>query len=143
MDNLSIPYRILRHDKVVTMEDVRNVTGISYDLMAKTLVVKVRDLLYQVVLLGCERLDKHKLAAYLDVKKSDIELLAKEVIEQTIGIQVGAIPPFGLGLPVVIDQRIATLDIVYCGFGSVNTSLEIQAADLVRVSHGKVADITV
>jgi len=123
------------------MDDVQGVLGISYELMAKTLIIQVKDQLYEVVVPGGKRLDKRKLAVCLGTSKKDIDLLPKEVVESRINVPVGAIPPFGLNLPVVIDQEIASRDLIYCGFGSNNTSLEVKAADLIRVANACVAEI--
>lgn len=136
-----VEYSITMHNKVVTMADVERTLGISYDQMAKTLIVDVKGELYEVVLQGNDRMDRRKLAECLKTSRKDIDFPSKGVIEEKLGIEVGGIPPFGLGLPVVVDQKLTALDFVYCGCGSVTSTLKIKVKDLVEVANAQIADV--
>lgn len=137
-----IDYEVLRHEPVVTIDDVKRVLKIPYDQMAKTLVVGVGDQICQAILSGYNRLDRKKLAQTLGVSQRSVDMFSREKVTEKIGIPIGAIPPFGLGYKVVLDERLLGQDWIYCGFGSLTSSLKIHPQDLVSIAGAVVADIT-
>ncbi len=141
LDESNINYDIIEHDNVVTIDDVERVLGISRDVMVKSLVLRSPNGVVIVGISGSSRLDKRKLAAALGVSKSSLDMLPKEVVEKEVGVPIGAIPPFGLGYKVVLDQKLLSVQKVYCGFGSLTKSLKIGSKDLKNISKALVKDV--
>jgi prolyl-tRNA editing enzyme YbaK/EbsC (Cys-tRNA(Pro) deacylase) len=55
----------------------------------------------------------------------------------------GGVVPLPIhGASVVFDQRVMELGTIYCGSGRTDATLEILAADLVRIAGGRSADLT-
>jgi len=67
---------------------------------------------------------------------------AGEVLDIT-GYRPGAVPPCGLALdlPVVVDERLFEVDVVYCGGGTTSTMLKIRSDDLRDALEAQVAVI--
>lgn len=65
-----------------------------------------------------------------------------EVLERT-GYPVGAMPPVALRnpLPVIVDVRVAALEVAIAGGGRIDALLRITPAEILRVTGAKVADI--
>lgn len=139
---LGVSYDVYAHEPVVTIDDVERVLKIPKTAMVKSLIVKVRNVLYVVSLLGNQRLDKKKLARALGISRNHIDLLDRKEVEQSLGIPVGAIPPFGLGIPAILDSCILREKKVFCGFGSLTESMLISSDDIARISKAIVADIS-
>lgn len=134
-------FEILKHEPVLTMADVKRVLGVSLAQTAKTLVVKAADRIYLVAIPGDERLDKRKLAKLLGVSQKHIDLLSREAVEESIGLPLGAIPPFHPDHPVVMDAKLLGLPKLFCGCGSHTESLSVNPAELQAVSKAVTGDI--
>lgn len=143
LETRGIGFRVISHEPVLTMEDVKRVLRVELEETAKTLVVKAGGRMFLVVVPGNHRLDKKKLARLLEVSRKSIDMLPREEVIKETHLEPGAIPPFGLGLPVVIDLSLLAKHWIYCGFASHVESLQINPKDLQVVSQAIVGDISV
>lgn len=89
---------------------------------------------------GTSRVDYPRLAALVGVNRRDLFLLSPEEVQKHLGVEPGSISP--LSLPgevlVLIDDDVpAILSTIYCGIGRPDRTLEITAADLVRLTGGR------
>ena len=134
-------FEILTHEPVLTMADVERVLGVSLDQTAKTLVVKVADQIYLVAIPGDARLDKRKLAMLLGISRKHIDLLSAAAVEESIGLPLGAIPPFHPDHPVVMDAKLLGLSKLYCGCGSHTASLVVNPVELRTINAAVAGDI--
>jgi|SRR3989338_5312796 len=137
-----IVYTVYVHEPVVTIEDVERVLKIPKTAMVKSLVVKVHDTIYIAAVLGSQRLNKKKLSHVLGISRNHIDLLERKEVEEALGMPIGANPPFGLGIPAILDLRILGEKKIYCGFGSLTESIMISSKDIARISKAIVADIS-
>lgn len=137
-----IPFRVLTHSSVVTIEDVENILGIKPELMAKALVVKTSDGFAVAVIPGNCQLSKKDLAKLSGYSRSSLDMVRREEVEKITGLPLGSIPPYGLGFPVFMDEKLLTHKLVYCGIGSLTQTLEISPIELYRLSGAKTGSIT-
>lgn len=137
-----IAFKVITHNPLFTMDDVVRELNIPEQAAAKTLLVNISGSgLFRVVLQGKARLDFRRLALVLKVPKTSIRFASRDIIERT-GFTVGAIPPFGGGLPTCIDQSLLSQDILYCGAGDNNKTFSLRPEDVVSLSSALIADIT-
>ena len=90
-----------------------------------------------------DRVDYKKLAAALGVNRRSLRSVSPGDVERELGFQVGGIGPFALrdGVQVVFDEACSDLGKVFCGAGINTVTLEIDVADLIRLSAAIVAPI--
>lgn len=134
LDRGNIPYEILSHDPVRTMEDVVGVLKAPLAETAKTLVVRCKGELIFAVIPGDKRLSKKMLADALSVGKGQLDMLSPEKVEVATGIPLGGIPPFGLDGCVVMDEELLRQKQIYCGFGSLTSSLRVSPKDIQKIA---------
>ncbi len=135
LESHGVSYEVINHPDVVTTDDVQRELGISHDRMVKAIVLKDKrsgDLLL-AALPGNKRLSRAKVAQAFGLSRSQVDLAPTEEVEQRLHVQIGAIPPFGLDLPVAFDSAISA-ETVYCGLGTRSASLKLKLADLIFVS---------
>lgn len=137
-----VVYQILQHEPVVTIADVERVLKVPLVATVKALVVQTASGPIVAAIPGNRRLNKQKLAVVLGQGRKQLDLLRPEAVERLIGLPIGAIPPFGLGLPVVMDSLLLRQEQLYCGLGTNDQSLVILAADLTKLAHANVSDIS-
>lgn len=86
-----------------------------------------------------DRIDYKKLAAGLGVSRSDLVAAAPDEVEQ-LGFQVGGVGPFPPDdqTRVVFDESVMSLEVVCCGSGKNDLTLEMGTGDLLAFSKGQV-----
>ena len=141
LDQKGITYEVVCHEPVRSMDDVLRVLKVPLAQTAKTLVVKYKNELILAVVPGDKRLSKKLLAAVLHVGRGQLDLLAQEEVELKTGMPIGGVPPFGIADRVVIDENVMRQEQIYCGFGSLTSSLKISPKDIQRLSPATVGSI--
>lgn len=142
LDQDNTLYEILFHDPVRTMEDVVRVLKVPLTQTAKTLVVRCKGELIFAVIPGDKRLSKKMLAEVLSVGKGQLDMLSPEKVEAVIGIPLGGIPPFGLGGRVIMDEDVMKQCQIYCGFGSLTSSLKVFPKDIQKITGATISGIS-
>jgi Cys-tRNA(Pro)/Cys-tRNA(Cys) deacylase len=79
------------------------------------------------------------LAALVGVNRRDLAPLSPDEVREFLGVEPGSVSPLSLlgDAVVLIDDDVLTiLPTIYCGIGRPDRTLEIAAADLVRLTGG-------
>lgn len=109
----------------VSVEDVVRLSGglVKEEEIIKTLIVKIRGGEF----VGCILQGKDRL------KREVIDRLAtKEEVLKIAGVEVGAVCPILLGVPVIIDKKVMNLKKVNMGSGDHLKGLEMYFSDLLK-----------
>lgn len=116
-ERLRIEYRMVHHGPVSSAEEAAQKRGISIDQLAKTLVVRVEEGSYVMVLVPGDRgMDYKKLRAHLGVRRLTMPD-PTEALAAT-GYERGTITPLGAGdWPVLIDPLLMEHDEISLGAG--------------------------
>lgn len=90
---------------------------------------------------GIVRIDRARLATAAGTE--GLRLAGPETVLAVTGYPSGGVAPVGhaTAVPVVIDQRVMALPLVYGGAGSESTLLAISPADIQRLTNAIVAGI--
>lgn len=90
---------------------------------------------------GTGRVSRRKLADYTGLR--GLKLAKPDVVREITGFDVGAVPPVGhaTSVPVVIDERVLQLDVIYGGSGETDTMLKIAPTEIHRLTDAQVAEI--
>ena len=137
-----ISYEVLSHDPVQTMEDVIRVLKVPLAQTAKTLVVRCKEELVLAVIPGDKRLSKKMMADALGVGRGQLDMLSPEKVESLTGMPLGGVPPFGIEGRVVIDKDVMRQEQIYCGFGSLTSSLKVSPKDIQRIAGATISSIS-
>jgi Cys-tRNA(Pro) deacylase len=136
--------RIIIFDKpTTTVSEAENVLGISCERIIKSMVfIDDKGLPILAIVTGDKKIDMKKLAKECEVK--EVRLANPIEVKKFTGYEVGATPPFGFKNPIktIIDPKVLEFDKVYGGGGAMNALLEINTKDLLKLTNGKIADIS-
>ena len=129
-------------DGTRTAADAARAIGCAVDQIVKSLVFIADAQPVLVLTSGGNRVDVVKVgreAGAVAVRKAD----AGEVRAAT-GYAIGGTPPFGHAreLPVLVDRDLTRFEVVWAAAGTPRHVFPIAPADLVRVSGGRVADVS-
>jgi prolyl-tRNA editing enzyme YbaK/EbsC (Cys-tRNA(Pro) deacylase) len=125
-----------------TAQDAARAIGCAVDQIVKSLVFIADTTPVLVLTSGGNRVDVVKVGketGSAGVRKAD----AEEVRAAT-GYSIGGTPPFGHArkLLVLVDRHLTGFDVVWAAAGTPRHVFPIGPADLVRVTGGRVADVT-
>jgi Cys-tRNA(Pro) deacylase len=127
-------------DGTKTAEDAARAIGVDVGQIVKSLVFSVDGTPTMALVRGDRRLDEAKLAAAtggLRVARMDAP-----AVREATGFSIGGVPPIGHSLPVYVDTSIAAYDQVWAAAGTGTHVFPISPADLFRVTHGKLCDLS-
>jgi Cys-tRNA(Pro)/Cys-tRNA(Cys) deacylase len=139
-----VAYALHRHEAVQTVADVEEKLPHLTARMLKTIAFRLRNGRYVLVgLRGYDRIDYRKLARELGINRRDVATLSPLEVAAELGFEVGGVGPFALRPDVLLlfDRRLSQMQTVFCGSGCNTETVEIVFADLLAVSHGRMADL--
>lgn len=144
LNELGIVYRLLLHERARTVEEAAAQRGVPQEQVVKTLLVRQPDGRHVLALVrGDKRLSLKKLARVLGVKV--LEMAPAPDVPRITGYQIGAVAPLGLrrgDVPIYVDLHILQQPRVSVSAGRHDAGLELESADLIRATNGRLADIT-
>ena len=138
-----IAFSLHPHPKLVSFEDAKAVLPFDPAAMVKALVFRLPDKRYLIVAMRvAERADYKKIADAVGVRRADLRAAQPDEVLADLDMQQGGIVPLPVeGALVLFDRGVAGLGTIYCGTGRNDLTLEIAAADLIRVAGGRLADV--
>ena len=140
-----VPFTIHEHVVARTVADALERLPFSPDAYLKTVAFRLKAGGWVLAALrGADRVDYRGLAAALGVGRRDLhQMTAEEVaadLECPVG-GVGPVPPNDQTRTVFDARAVVELDVVYCGAGRPDRTLEVRLADLLAACDGVVAPI--
>ena len=137
-----VDYRLHSHAPTVSFEDARARLPFDPRASVKALAFRLPDGAYAIVgLRGADRADYKTIASALGIRRADLRLAETADVERDLGMQIGGIAPLPVaGATVLIDKRVLELEVVFCGAGRNDSTLEITPGELVRIGQALVGD---
>ena len=111
----------------------------------KTIAFKVKDDGWVLVGVPCyKRIDYRKVAAVLGINRRQLRSLSPQEVRDELGFEVGGVGPVPTqsSVRVIFDRNLMDAGTIYCGSGKNTRTLEIDFADLLRVTGGLIHPIT-
>lgn len=135
-----IPHRLVGYGQVRSAEEAAKARGIELSALVKTLVIRVEDGAYVLVLIpGDHGLDYPKLRGHLGVRR--LTMPDPEEAKAATGYERGTITPFGAGdHRVLIDQRLLAQDEISLGSGAHGWAIHLPPDTLLELG-AETADI--
>ena len=141
VERSSLPFSLHEHAPTRTMEDASQNLSFEVARIVKTVAFRKRNgRLVLAALQGIRRVDYPRLAALVGVNRRDLAPLSSEEVRELLGVEPGSVSPLSLlgDASVLIDDDVLTIKpTIYCGIGRPDRTLEIAAADLVRLTCGR------
>lgn len=129
-----IPFRLHEHPPARTEAEL-HLTGLDIDTSAKTLAFTLPDERFVLAAIpGRARLRYGKLARALGVARAALRPMLADELRQ-LGMTPGGVTPVCADPRVVrvLDRSLLDHPVLYCGGGTPELTIEIAAADLVRL----------
>ncbi len=127
-----------------TVAEAARALGVDTEMIIKSLLFMADDQPLLVINNGPARVDRKKLAAYLGLSRKRVKFATPEKALQITGYVVGSMPPFGHRQPLrtLVDSSSTELETVYGGGGDIDAMMRVSLAELIRVSHADLADLS-
>jgi Ala-tRNA(Pro) deacylase len=138
-----VEFEPLLHERTETASAEARALGITPGAVAKTLVLAIPEGRVRAVLPASERLDLHKVCAFLRLARKDVDFLSEEELARDYpGFELGAVPPFGGPADrVLVDTRVVDHELVVVEAGTHDTSLRLRTNDLTSLTRADVLDL--
>lgn len=92
---------------VGTIEEVSKYLEEDKEKFVKTLIYKVDNKFYGILVKGCNEVNEAKLKKAL--KAQEVSLADASSVEEITGAKIGFAGPIGLGIPIIIDNEVANM----------------------------------
>ena len=135
-------FKVHRHAPLISYEDARSALPFDPARMVKGLAFRAPDGRYAIVALrAADRADYKRIADALGIRRADLRMATAEEIAADLDMQVGGIVPVPVNSAhVLIDRAVLDLDVIVCGSGRNDATLELATRELLRVAAGTVGD---
>lgn len=128
-----------------TSQEAADLLGVTIKEIAKTIVIIIEDKGFLALLPGNKKLRQKALRKAvkenLKIEARDSRLASPDEVISLTGYEIGAVPPIGIKLPIIIDSSVQENSIIYAGGGTTNSVLKIEVKNLFKLSNPIIADI--
>ena len=137
-----VAFTLHEHEPVRTFAESVERLPFPAGAMVKTLAVETGGELVLVALRGADRVHFGKLARALGVGRATLNAVSAAALEVELGFEVGAVSLL-TDFPAarLVDEAVLALGAVFTGSGRTDRTIELAAADLVRVSGATAAEL--
>jgi prolyl-tRNA editing enzyme YbaK/EbsC (Cys-tRNA(Pro) deacylase) len=126
-------------NSTATAADAARAVGCNEAQIAKSLVFVCDGDPVLCIASGAHRVDLNRLADVFDC--AEIRQAAPDEVTAATGYKVGGVPPFGHGLPVVLDEDLLSHELVWAAAGDGHSLFAISPKRLVECTGARVAAI--
>ena len=137
-----VPFTVHEHEPVRTFAESVERLPFPPGAMVKTLALETGGELVLAALRGADRVHFGKLARALGVGRATLNAVSVAALDVELGFEVGAVSLL-TDFPAarLVDEAVLALGTVYTGSGRADRTIELAAADLVRVSRATRAEL--
>lgn len=126
-------------ESTATVEDAARAVHCLKGQIAKSLVFVADGDPVLCIASGSHRVDLELLAEAFDV--AEVRTATPEEVRAATGFAIGGVPPFGHGLPVVMDEELLDHDSVWAAGGDGHSLFEIEPGKLAECTRAIVARV--
>ena len=118
-----------------TVAEAAAALGVESGQIAKSIVFLADGEPVVCIASGAHRVDQDQLALAFDC--AVIDKATEDDVRAATGFPVGGVPPFGHGLPVVMDEALLEHDVVYAAGGDGNTLFAVDPRELAEATAAR------
>ena len=133
----NIKFKIYKHSDIPTVKDAKEKVDFDIDKCYKTIAFKYDEKFIFVSLRAEDSIDYTKLCTKLNIKRKNLKKADSKELEELFGYESGGIAPISVSnrIAVIFDNKIQNENMVYCGSGRKDMTIEINGNDLIRLSN--------
>ena len=94
LNELNISYEEITHEKVMTIEEAKNIENMIEGIGSKSLFLKDKKNYYLIILEENKRADIKELAGIIGCSK--LSFASSERLKEVLGLEEGSVTPFGI-----------------------------------------------
>ncbi len=139
-----VAYRIHEHAPSITIQDADTYLDFPVDQLLKTIAFRVKNHGWVLAALcGYAQVDYKRLAAAVGVNRDKLMRLSPAEVQGELGYELGGVAPFAPNAQteVLIDSSALGWQVVFCGTGRNDRTLEIDPRLLVQVAGAQIAGL--
>ena len=137
---LGLDVKVQRLDgSTATVDEAADAVGCAKAQIAKSLVFVVDGDPVLVVASGSHRVDTSRVCDATD--GAECRQATPDEVRAATGFAVGGVPPFGHGLPVVLDESLLEHETVWAAGGDGHSLFEVSPKRLVECTAARVAPV--
>ncbi len=127
-----------------TVSDAARELEVETDQIIKSLVFILNDEPLLVINNGLARVDRRKLAAFLQVGRKRVKFARPEQALSVTGFVVGSMPPFGhkTSMRTLVDTAVPRQKVIYGGGGDINAMMRLTPSELMKATGGKIVALS-
>ncbi len=127
-----------------TVSDAARALKVTNDQIIKSLIFRTADEPLLVINNGLARVDRRKLAAFLEVGRKRVKFATPEQALEITGFVVGSMPPFGhrKKLRTLIDPTVTDQEVIFGGGGDIDAMMRMTATELLRVTEAELVTVS-
>jgi prolyl-tRNA editing enzyme YbaK/EbsC (Cys-tRNA(Pro) deacylase) len=135
LNDADVEYEVLEHMPVKTSEEAAQVRGTEMSSSPKAMVFKKKSGGFVMVCVPADR--QVNVEKVTEIMGEKVKLAGPDEVEESFGIKVGAVPPFGsvLGMEVFIDKDFWSKEKVAFNAGRRDRSIIMQAKDMIKAAN--------
>jgi len=140
-----VEFTIHEHDPAHTVADAQERLPFPVERFLKTVAFRIKNGGYLLAALrGEDRADYRQLASASGAKRADIVPLSPAEVIEAFGVEIGSVGPLVMSdtTQVLFDGQVPAGETIFCGMGRPDRTLEINLADLVRLTKGRIEALT-
>lgn len=128
----------------LTVGDAAKALSVSTEQIIKSLVFHVNNNPILVINNGLARVDRKRLAAYLNVGRKKVKFASPDTAFALTGYVVGSMPPFGhrQTLRTLVDTSVTAMDTIYGGGGDIDTMMRLTPKTLMAVTQAELISLS-
>jgi Cys-tRNA(Pro) deacylase len=128
----------------LTVGDAARALAVETGQIIKTLVFHVEGEPLLGINNGLARVDRRKLAAYLQASRKRVKFVAPDQVFALTGYIVGSMPPFGhkQKLRTLIDPAVTQQKIIFGGGGEIDAMLRLTPDELLAATGGEITALS-
>ncbi|HEV2723587.1 MAG TPA: YbaK/EbsC family protein [Thermoleophilaceae bacterium] len=126
-------------DSTATVEDAARAVSCAPAQIAKSLVFVADGDPVVCIASGAHRVSPERLAEIFDV--AEVRAATPQEVRAATGFSVGGVPPFGHGLPVVLDEELLDHEMVWAAGGDGHSLFQIAPRQLADCTQAIVAPV--
>lgn len=138
-------YRLHEHIPIQTIDEALEKAPHLTKNLLKTVVFRIKDGGWILAAVGgTDRIHYKRLGECFGVNRRALRSVSPEEVQSDLGFEVGGVGPFPVArdVQVVVDEKLKNLGRIFCGSGLNTKTVEIRAADLIRLSGARVYPVT-
>jgi prolyl-tRNA editing enzyme YbaK/EbsC (Cys-tRNA(Pro) deacylase) len=118
-----------------TVAEAADALGVDPGQIAKSLVFLADGEPVVIVASGAHRVDVDQLALACDC--AVIDKASPDTVRASTGFAVGGVPPFGHGLPILMDEALLEYEVVYAAGGDGNALFAVDPRKLAEATSAR------